>query len=102
MTSKIARLRDAAARRQGGRCCYCGQPMLPASAPGPLRCTAEHLVARSAGGGDTAENIAAACWYCNTRRHSRRTPPAPGLFREQVRRRLGEQRWHWRLLIEDR
>lgn len=60
----------------------------------PLRCTAEHLVAQQDGGRDTASNIAAACWLCNTRRHKRKTPPCPEVYRAFVQKRLARGKWH--------
>ncbi|MEY8095817.1 HNH endonuclease [Falsihalocynthiibacter sp. S25ZX9] len=58
-----------------------------------LRCTAEHLLPRSEGGGNAAENIVAACWYCNTARHRRKYPPSPEAHRTRVRRRMAAGRW---------
>jgi hypothetical protein len=56
--------------------------------------TAEHLVPRSAGGGNSRSNIAAACVHCNTARHRLRRPPCPQNFRELVRTRMRCGRWH--------
>ena len=91
---------------QGGRCYYCGLQMWddavashsPSSdtirpAPKVLRCTAEHLLARSDGGGDTSENIVAACLYCNTQRHRRKRPLSPDKHRIHVRARMKAGRW---------
>ena len=100
MTSKsMAKLRDAASRRQNGCCFYCGVRMLTASACGrraerALVCTAEHLVPRSAGGADAADNIVAACWFCNTRRHRPRLPLPVLAYREHVQKRVEIGRWH--------
>ncbi|WP_408002845.1 HNH endonuclease [Pseudorhodobacter wandonensis] len=58
-----------------------------------LRCTAEHLHPRSEGGGNTAGNIVAACFYCNTRRHRRKCPLSPEAHREHVRQRMASGRW---------
>ncbi|WP_436021865.1 HNH endonuclease [Rhizobacter sp. LjRoot28] len=103
-TNPSHRLRAFA--RQGGRCCYCTSPMWlnsPAELPCPtpslraakhLQCTAEHLVARCDGGGNTADNIAAACSRCNQGRHKRRRPPGPSAFRDLVLRRMGTGQWH--------
>ena len=91
---------------QQGRCCYCGLPMwqsspeelkhhgLRARTIAPLRCTAEHLLAKQDGGRDAAYNIAAACWLCNSRRHKRKSPPDPDVYREIVLGRLGKGKWH--------
>ncbi len=86
---------------QGGRCYYCGLPMWdesvdprlpticrPERLPMSLRCTAEHLVARSEGGSNFAENIVAACLYCNCGRHRRKCPPPPEAFRSHVQKRM--------------
>lgn len=60
------------------------------------RCTAEHLLARCEGGGDTPQNIAAACSLCNLRRHSRRpvgSAPSPQRYRAHVLRQVAKGRW---------
>ncbi|MBN9334231.1 HNH endonuclease signature motif containing protein [Devosia sp.] len=90
---KLNKLRDKARDNQGGKCWYCGCPMLPASDNDPARCTAEHLRARCDGGKDVLENIVAACWLCNNRRHRRKLPLAPEEYRELVRNRLSSGRW---------
>lgn len=103
---KLQRLRTHAYHAQQGRCCYCGVPMwiqspeelcalgLRLRTAKPLRCTAEHLVAKRDGGRDVAENIAAACWLCNTRRHQRKSAPAPEAYRAFVKRRVAQGKWH--------
>ncbi|WP_370315223.1 HNH endonuclease signature motif containing protein [Roseivivax marinus] len=63
------------------------------AAPHLLRCTAEHLQARSDGGKDTFDNIVAACWFCNTRRHNQKVPLEPEAYRQHVRRRMSAGRW---------
>lgn len=91
---------------QSGRCYYCDLPMwdaaldnrLPAicrssGLPKILQCTAEHLRPRSEGGENTAENIVAACWYCNTTRHKRKCPPSPETHRTRVRQRMAAGQW---------
>ncbi|MGH8464194.1 MAG: HNH endonuclease [Pseudomonas sp.] len=60
----------------------------------PLRCTAEHLQARCEGGGSGRENIAAACWSCNVRRHRLKNPPTPEAYRDLVQRRMANRKWH--------
>jgi hypothetical protein len=106
MPSTIQSLRQHAFKEQGGACCYCNCLMwqrspdeLPCKAPSlraarQLLCTAEHLQARSAGGGNTAKNIAAACARCNRCRHKRRVPLGPPAFRGHVLRRMSTGRWH--------
>ena len=90
--SRLAKLRRQAAERQGWRCFYCGRPMVDGAVPGaeaprslPRLCTAEHLKARCEVGPDTAANIVAACWWCNSHRHRRKVAPTPEAWREMVR-----------------
>jgi 5-methylcytosine-specific restriction endonuclease McrA len=52
--------RTDAWRRQGGRCCYCCEPLAMA------RVTADHVEPRRRGGGTSSRNIAAACRPCNS------------------------------------
>lgn len=91
---------------QGGRCYYCGLPMWEEGAdprlppicrasilPKSLRCTAEHLLAQSEGGSNSAENIVAACLYCNSGRHRRKCPPSPEAFRSHARKRMVAGKW---------
>jgi hypothetical protein len=61
-----------------------------------LKCTAEHLVACQDGGPTTADNIAAACSWCNTMRHQGRPHKAPNAarYKEQVVRLVSLGRWH--------
>ncbi len=104
--ANLQRLRTRAFHAQRGRCCYCGLPMWIGSpdelnalgvrprTARPLRCTAEHLVALCDGGTNAAVNIAAACLLCNTRRHKRKTPPAPEAYRAFVQGRLAKGKWH--------
>nr|WP_249219070.1 HNH endonuclease [Loktanella sp. SALINAS62] len=92
--------------KQGGRCYYCDLPMWEngaktnsgtqrkmESAPHVLRCTAEHLHARSEGGKNTVSNIVAACWFCNSRRHRRKRPLPSEKYRQLVRERMAVGRW---------
>jgi len=68
--SSLRSARDRASTCQGGLCHYCELPMIlpvsqaaqtmPAFVP-----TAEHLIARSEGGGNEASNIVAAHAVCN-------------------------------------
>jgi 5-methylcytosine-specific restriction endonuclease McrA len=104
--TKIQSLRKSAFLRQHGRCCYCTVPMwlkAPSELQVPtpsfnaakrLRCTVEHLRARSDGGSDRPENIAAACAHCNRTRHTRKQPPPPAAFATAVRKRVAARRWH--------
>lgn len=102
----LRQLRSRAFERQHGLCFYCGLPMwltssdeitclgVPSGAATPMQCTAEHLIARKDGGRDTSDNIVAACVLCNTRRHQRKTPPAPHTHQERVRKRVAKGKWH--------
>lgn len=92
---------------QKGLCYYCGLPMWDDdvacqanTANGrkrakthPLRCTAEHLQARSEGGKDRPDNIVAACRFCNALRHRRKKPLAPHAYRQFVQRRMAAGKW---------
>jgi 5-methylcytosine-specific restriction endonuclease McrA len=103
----VRSLRVRAFRAQAGRCFYCLLPMWEVDLAGFasrhgitvkqarwFRCTAEHLVARSAGGRDVETNIVAACWRCNAGRHRRRRPPEPERW-QVVRRREAMTEIDW-------
>ncbi len=103
----LIKSRSTAFERQGGRCYYCDFPMWRGSIEhfarlygitlGQARqfqCTAEHLLARQDGGGDVRSNIVAACFVCNQRRHKRKQPLEPEIYREFIQRRLSQGRWH--------
>jgi len=56
----------------------------------PRMCTADHIVWQARGGGHTPENVVAACFECNTRRH----PPPQAII---------DLDWPWLAeLIEER
>jgi 5-methylcytosine-specific restriction endonuclease McrA len=106
MAKPLARLRRARMKQQQGCCYYCGQPMWQGSDGAFCRqfsltrhraalfqCTAEHLTARSAGGGNGAANIVAACRFCNETRHKARQPKEPDSYRAFVQRRLARGGW---------
>jgi hypothetical protein len=101
------RLRNAAYNAQQGRCCYCSKPMwlenIAAFAKTHkyslaqarwLQCTAEHLHARANGGADSAGNVAAACLFCNMKRHRRKDPLPPEQYRHYVAKRITKGAWH--------
>ena len=103
----LIKSRSTAFERQGSRCYYCDFPMWRGSIDqfarlygitlGQARqfqCTAEHLLARQDGGGDGRSNIVAACLVCNQRRHKRKQPPEPKIYREFIQQRLSQGRWH--------
>jgi hypothetical protein len=77
----------------------CGGGLKPAAAA-RLRCTAEHLVPRSEGGQDIAENIAAACAHCNGTRRKRKRPPEPTVYEKEVARRERRGFWHQQWVFE--
>jgi hypothetical protein len=92
---------------QGGRCFYCDQPMwigdpvpfavlyaIGVQRARQLQATAEHLLARSEGGSDNAENIVAACAFCNRTRHKTVRPLTPEAYRRRVQSRMVQGKWH--------
>lgn len=85
-------LLDAITRRTAGRA--------PAAGAMRLRCTAEHLVARSSGGEDTPSNIVAACAHCNHTRHRRESPPTPEEYLAEVIKRVRRNGWHHKWVFE--
>jgi len=106
--TRLVRLRHAAFVRQQGRCFYCELALAQAQdleafakshgiSPKQARCllcTAEHLHARCDGGKDLPDNIVAACWLCNWRRHKRPHPLDAERYRQLVRRRVAAGHWH--------
>lgn len=104
--SRLQKARLLAFTYQNHRCYYCGFPMwlnslkelpLPRGYKGilpRLKCTAEHLIARQDGGGDSRDNIVAACHWCNQKRHSRYRPLDPVRYRQHVQKRVGKGAWH--------
>lgn len=102
----IPKRRHSAFVAQSGLCCYCHRPMwlrrparfarlhgLTASEAEQRRCTAEHLVAQCDGGRHGQKNIAAACLYCNARRHQLPDPPSAEDYRRYVQEELQAGRW---------
>jgi len=107
MTKSLAHPRATAYVRQSGRCFYCGLPMwssdplefaskhhITLAQAKSFQCTAEHLEARQDGGADPQSNIVAACWYCNQTRHRRKKDLSPNLYKQLVRKRMNQGRWH--------
>ncbi|WP_115633538.1 HNH endonuclease [Alcaligenes faecalis] len=87
--TSLQKARERAFKLQNGCCFYCGQRMNQS----PItKCTAEHLQARC-DGGRIAENIVAACWYCNNYRHRRKTPQGHEAWRAHVIRKVRQKRW---------
>jgi len=64
-----------------------------------FRCTAEHLLAQTDGGLNQADNIVAACIWCNRKRHARKLAPSPKEYRKLVQQRLSKGRWFCRELL---
>ena len=114
MASSIRNQRLRAAVHQGFRCYYCGLPVwiedpggfaaryrLTTRQAGHLRCTAEHLQARADGGSNRRDNVVAACFHCNSRRHRRRTPLSPPEYQAHVRQLMQQGRWLAAVLPRD-
>lgn len=60
-------------KAQGGKCCYCGKAIYRRFVGGtanPGTATLEHLRPKSEGGTDAPDNIAIACFTCNTNRQN--------------------------------
>lgn len=109
------RVRNRQMKAQNGLCFYCEQPMWLQDINGfcanyelsldqalSLKCTAEHLIARTDGGPDTDENIVAACHYCNQERHDEGDALAPPDFKNFVLSELSVGRWHGIQLTKDK
>ncbi len=107
MGQKLTKLRSTKYAAQKGLCYYCRQPMwvkdgiafckihrLSARFAARLQCTAEHLVARCDGGHDGADNIVAACLFCNRTRHLAKSPLSSDRYGLRVRGRLLVGKWH--------
>jgi len=104
--NELAQLRRKKMHVQGGCCYYCGLPMwdegcdeqavlqtVPKGVKKLLRCTAEHLHARSEGGKETPMNIVAACMFCNRTRHRAKCAKSPDDYRDHVIRRMAAGKW---------
>lgn len=106
---KVRQLRQQAFEKQNRRCFYCEYPIwdtgretfsrkhrLTSRISKHLQCTAEHLVARQDNGKDTADNIVAACLWCNKMRHYRRQhkAPAPSTYKLRISKLIAAGRWH--------
>ncbi|MEX1222246.1 MAG: HNH endonuclease [Idiomarina sp.] len=108
MVSKvIQKNRLYSAQKQNNRCFYCGLPMwhkanrieflqaykLSGKQARWLQCTAEHKTARSDGGGNERHNIAAACRYCNEKRHQCLKPLNAEDYQKHVGARMARRKW---------
>ena len=107
MSQSLVNKRSRAFTSQKGKCFYCDIPMWNAGhidhdlwsgitkkALSRVRCTVEHLQASCDGGSDAAENLVAACHFCNQARHRRVNPPGPRKFRKIVVSRVRAGKWH--------
>lgn len=108
--SKLTTLRTRSYFAQQCRCIYCSLPIweppykdrladalgIPEPLMRYLQSTAEHLVAQQDGGTHSPLNVAAACWWCNWKRHAHRPECAPGpaQFQAEVRRLMAAKLWH--------
>ncbi|TAU07808.1 hypothetical protein ELI55_24620 [Rhizobium ruizarguesonis] len=106
-SNKLKNLRIQAAQQQSWLCFYCRLPMwntnpesyslhygISSGLAKRFQCTAEHVQARCEGGKDVAQNIVAACRFCNNARHKAKCPPDAMTHASVVRRRLAKGRWH--------
>jgi 5-methylcytosine-specific restriction endonuclease McrA len=111
MPTKLARPRAKAFASQQGLCIYCRKPVwlsdiaafstrysLTTRQARWFQCTAEHLTARQDGGGDSTDNIAAACLFCNRGRHQRKTPKSVSDYLHYVQSRIARGGWNMPLL----
>ncbi len=107
MSHSLKAKRVRAYNSQNGRCYYCEIQMwlndpqdhylrssVSSAGMVRIRCTAEHVQARSDGGSNAKENIVAACWFCNQARHRRPRPVNSQAFRAFVKSRMRAQKWH--------
>lgn len=107
MPTALTKSRLKAYIQQAGLCIYCEQPMwltdidtfaktyqISINQAQCFKCTAEHLEAKQDGGTNTENNIAAACNYCNQKRHKRKTPLDPIAYKKHVLKRLAKGLWH--------
>jgi 5-methylcytosine-specific restriction endonuclease McrA len=99
--------RSLAFSNQSGRCFYCNEPMwaenphefalkhkITLGQAKHFQCTGEHLKAHKDGGTADQNNIVAACWFCNQKRHKRKTPLPPDQYKQLIDRRMTQGRWH--------
>lgn len=102
----ISQLRRHQVRAQHGLCFYCRQPLwegcaepfaaqygLKGSRLRWLQATAEHLHARCEGGADRADNVVAACRFCNSRRHQTPRPLSPSDYARAPSNPLSSRSW---------
>lgn len=100
--------RKKAFLQQKGRCYYCSSPMwleehditqfcneyqLTLRQAQKFKCTGEHLVPHKNGGDNSAQNIVAACNFCNSKRHARNSELTPRQYANLVQSRVKAGRW---------
>lgn len=104
--ARLLRFRLQAFHHQDGRCYYCDHAMW-LDDPGVFaarfglsrrqallfQATAEHLLAQQDGGKDEAQNVVAACRFCNAHRHRAKVALDPVRYRAFVSRRMARGRW---------
>ncbi len=97
----LQQIRRRKLHEQNGRCYYCLAPVwsrnprafgrrhgVTMRSVKLFQCTAEHLTPRCEGGPDSADNIVAACRYCNERRHQMKRPMTHEKYLERVQMRV--------------
>lgn len=107
MCNKTSVIRNRKMQAQNGRCYYCDCLMwtgdfvhfqqlfgLTLKQLKYFQCTAEHLIPKSDNGRDVAENVVAACRYCNATRHAGKIVLEPEAYKEKVKNRLKRGGWH--------
>jgi len=109
MAGNLKPFRRRAFTEQNGHCFYCVLPIweanretfakengVPLRLAGHLRSTAEHLVPRRDSGKNTQQNIVAACYWCNSRRHLGRPERAPDsqAYKRWVQAQVSAGKWH--------
>lgn len=107
MPKILIKSRTKAFNFQQGRCIYCELPMwldnsksftkkykITIKAAKLFQCTAEHLKAKQDGGKDVESNIVAACYYCNQKRHQRKSPKDPISYKRYVTKKLEKGKWN--------
>jgi 5-methylcytosine-specific restriction endonuclease McrA len=93
--------------KQNGLCYYCHLPMWNISTKelsikfkvskknlSNFKCTGEHLTPHSEGGSANQSNIVAACWFCNSKRHQRKTIPNDEEYHRFVQKRVHLGKWN--------
>jgi hypothetical protein len=75
--------------RAAGRCEYCHLPQIATSIPFEI----DHVIARKHGGPTSAENLALACWYCNSAKGPNLSGVAPETGR--ITRLFHPRRHRW-------